>query len=167
MYGRMQAVEFGPLKLVAVRQQMVDAGWVRKSINRHVGRICRMFKWAAAHELVPADIHTALRTLSGLQKGRSEAVEGQPVNPVPDHMVDAVRPHVARQIRAMIELQRLTGMRPGEVLIMRSCDINTAGNVRVYTPESLKTEHHGRGREVYFGTPTSYSGGGEIKKLLN
>ena len=42
--------EFGPQKLIAVRQVMIDEGWVRKSINRNVGRVVRMFRWAVASE---------------------------------------------------------------------------------------------------------------------
>src|SRR5512135_941927 len=49
----------------------------------------------------------------------------------------------------MVELQRLTGMRPGEVCRMRACDLDTAGRVWVYTPERHKTEHHGRERPIY------------------
>lgn len=51
----------------------------------------------------------------------------------------------------MIQLQRLSGMRPGEVCMMRTCDLDTSGRVWVYTPETHKTEHHGRDRKIYFG----------------
>ena len=37
---------------------------------------------------------------------------------------------------------------------MRTCDIDTSGRVWVYTPESHKTEHHGRERRIYLG-PTA------------
>ena len=37
------------------------------------------------------------------------------IRPVVDADVEAVRPFVSRQVWAMIELQRLTGMRSGEV----------------------------------------------------
>jgi integrase len=42
-------------------------------------------------------------------------------------------------------------MRPGEVTIMRTCDLDTSGRVLAYTPESHKTEHHGRERRIYIG----------------
>jgi integrase len=51
----------------------------------------------------------------------------------------------------MVELQRLTGMRPGELCIMRTCDINTGGKVWTYKPSSHKTENRGRTRIVYIG----------------
>ena len=51
----------------------------------------------------------------------------------------------------MIELQRLTGMRPGEVVIMRTRDLDMGGDVWVYTPSRHKTEHHGKTREIFLG----------------
>jgi integrase len=51
----------------------------------------------------------------------------------------------------MIELQRLSGMRPGEVCSMRTIDVDASGRIWVYTPESHKTEHHGRKRQIYLG----------------
>lgn len=51
----------------------------------------------------------------------------------------------------MVQLQRLTGMRPGEVVIMRSRDIDTQGEVWSYKPASHKTEHRGHRRVVELG----------------
>jgi integrase len=96
-------------------------------------------------------VHQALKAVAGLRRGRSEARESKPVRPVPEAHVDAIRQHVARQVWAMIELQRLTGMRSGEVSSMRTRDLDTSGRVWVYTPESHKTEHHGRERPIYIG----------------
>jgi integrase len=151
LYGTTLARDFSPLRLKAVRQAMVDAGLARTTVNQRVGRIVRVFKWAASEELVPAQVYQALKTVSGLPKGRSPAREPERVRPVPDELVDATRPHVSRQVWAMIELQRLTGMRPGEVVIMRTCDVDRGGDVWVYTPARHKTEHRGRERKVPIG----------------
>ncbi len=51
----------------------------------------------------------------------------------------------------MVELQRLTGMRSGEVVIMRGCDLDTTGKRWLYRPASHKTEHHGHERIVELG----------------
>jgi integrase len=51
----------------------------------------------------------------------------------------------------MIELQRLTGMSPGEVCQMRTRDVDTTGKVWTYVPTSHKTEHHDRDRTLYLG----------------
>lgn len=149
--GRDRARDFGPLKLQAVRDEMVAAGWKRKSINAQVGRIRRMFRWAVSQELVPAATLTALQTVSGLREGRSEATESSPVTPVSDAAIEAVRPHVSRQVWAMVQLQRVTGMRPGEVTAMRGCDLAPGDHLWEYAPESHKTEHHGRERIIQLG----------------
>src|SRR5262249_28609738 len=59
--------------------------------------------------------------------------------------------HVSPQIAAMIRLQELSGMRPGEVVIMRGCDLDTNGRLWTYMPSSHKTEHHGHERIIYLG----------------
>ncbi len=151
LYGDTQADEFGPLALKACRLEMIEKGWVRKTINSHVDLIRQMFKWAAENELVSASVYEALGTVAGLRKGRTDAAEGEKVQPVPDTKVDAVRPFVSRQVWAMIELQRLTAMRPGEVVMMRTGDIDMSGPVWIYTPAEHKTEHHDIGREIYLG----------------
>jgi integrase len=42
-------------------------------------------------------------------------------------------------------------MRPGEVTIVRPCDIDRSGTVWEYRPESHKTEHHGHERVIHLG----------------
>jgi integrase len=71
--------------------------------------------------------------------------------PVADSVVDAIQPSVSRQVWTMIQLQRYSGMRPGEVCSMRTIDVNTACLPWIYTPESHKTEHHGRERTIPLG----------------
>ncbi len=162
LYGHTLASKFGPLALKSVRSSMIQAGLCRNEVNKRVGKLVRVFKWGAENELVPASIHHGLKSISGLRKGRSEARESEPVKPVPDAFVEAVRPYVARQVWAMIQLQRFTGMRPGEVCQMRSCDLNTSGTVWAYTPHSHKTEHHYRREHAFIylsaRVPKSWSG---------
>jgi integrase len=121
--------DFGPLSLKAVRQTSIDARLCRNEINKRTRRIVRMFKWGVGEELLPVPVHQALKAVEGLRKGRGDVRESKPVKPVPDAFVDALRPYVARQVWAMVELQRLTGMRPGEVCSMRTIDVNTHGRI--------------------------------------
>ena len=51
----------------------------------------------------------------------------------------------------MVRLQRLTGMRPEEVCMVRPVNLNREANVWLYRPASHKTEHHGRDRVVPIG----------------
>jgi integrase len=123
----------------------------RGVINQRVGRIVRMCKWAVSEELVPETVHRALATVRGLEKGRTEARKGKPVLPVPEAFVEAALPHVPPPVRAMIRLQRLAGMRPGEVCLMRPCDLDTGGGVWLYRPRRHKTEHRGKDRVIALG----------------
>ncbi len=148
LYASLPAGQFTPLKLKAVRGAMIDAGHSRKYINDNINRIKRMVRWGVENELIaPAVLH-GLQAIGGLRRGRSEARDTNPVRPIDDASVNAVRPHVSKQVWAMIELQRLTGMRSGEVVIMRACDIEMDGAIWIYRPASHKTEHHGHSRVV-------------------
>ena len=81
LYGRTPATEFSPLKFKAVRQTLIAAGHSRPYINKLMAIVPRVFKWAAAEELVPAAVYHSLRTVEGLKKGRTKAPEPEPVLP--------------------------------------------------------------------------------------
>jgi integrase len=151
LYGDTLARDFGPLQLKAVRQSMIDADNCRNVVNKRAGRVVRIFKWAASEGMIPPSVHHGLQAVPGLRRGRCEVRESEPVKPVPDAFIGAIQPHVSRQIWAMVQLQRLSGMRPGEVIIMRTIDVDTSGRIWSYTPESHKTEHHGRERRIHLG----------------
>jgi integrase len=127
LFGTLRVREFGPLKLKQVRDRLIESGHCRTNINRMVGRIKRAFKWGVENEYVPTEVHTALTAVPGLRTGRSTAVESEPVKPAPEAFVEAVEKYVSRQVWAMIQLQLLTGARPGEITAMRGCDLKTDG----------------------------------------
>lgn len=150
-YGDIPASTFGPLALQVVRQSMVDAGWSRGYINAQVGRLKRCFKWATSRELVPPSVFHGLQTVTGLLMGKSEARETEPIKPVPEEWVEATLLHVSRIVGGMIRLQLATGARPGEVVIMRGCDIDTSGKVWAYRPTHHKGLHRKHERVIYLG----------------
>ena len=151
LFGLSPAVQFGPRALKAVREWMIQAGRSRNVINKDIGRVRRAFRWAVENELLPVTVLQALQTVQGLRRGRSEARETEPVKPVPAAHVDAIRAHVNDRVWTMVNLQILTGMRPGEVIAMRTCDLNTSGAIWEYRPASHKTEHHGHDKVVLIG----------------
>lgn len=151
LYGTTRVVDFGPLSLKAVRQALVDEQHSRAWINRQINRIRRIFKWGVENEIVPAEILQALQAVAPLKKGRSCAREMPPVKPVPEEHVTAVLPFVSPQVSAMIRLQLLTGMRPGEVVLMRPIDIDQTDSVWFYRPTRHKTDYRDQVREVFLG----------------
>ena len=54
-------------------------------------------------------------------------------------------------IRAMVETQLRTGMRPGEVIQLRGVDLDMSGPVWEFRPRNHKTEHVGRDRVIFIG----------------
>ena len=151
LYGRTAASGFGPLALRVVRRRMIDKGLCRTNINKAVNRVKMVFRWAAGLELIQPTVYHGLQAVSGLRRGRSAARESDPVKPVPQSRIDAVKPHVSRQVWAMIRLQLLTAARGGEITAIRPCDVDATGKVWVYQPVEHKTAHHGHARTIYLG----------------
>ncbi|MDX2201032.1 MAG: site-specific integrase [Phycisphaerae bacterium] len=150
-YGMTRVADFGPTALKTVRQKMIEKKLSRRVVNFRVNRIRRVFKWGVENELVPPGVLHALQAVAPLRAGRSDAREIGPVRPVTEETVNAILPHVTPQVRAMIELQQLTGMRPNEVTAMRPMDIDRNQATWVYRPARHKTEHHGIERVIYLG----------------
>lgn len=151
LYGLTPASEFGPVALEAVRKRMIDADLCRKLVNRRTDRVKRVFKWAVSKGLVPVTTYQSLQTLAGLRAGRSEARESTPVRPVDPAHVAATLPFLNRHTRAMVELQRHTGARPGEVCRLTLGEVDRAGELWLYRPTQHKTAHHGKDRVIPFG----------------
>jgi integrase len=151
LYGVTVARDFGPLALRAVREEMVAAGLARTVVNARVNRIRRAFKWAASFELVPPSVYESLRTVAGLQLGRSEARKADAVRPAPEGDVRATLPFLPAPVRAMTELQLLTGMRAGEAMLMRAIDLTMTSAVWTYRPATHKNRHRGRERVIFLG----------------
>jgi integrase len=169
LYGHTLAKDFGPIALEAVRKAMVTGSHLtekekeerteegrpltlsRGVVNQRVGRIRRLFRWAVSKELVPAPVLTALSALKGLERGRSDARETEPVAPVPVAFVEATLPHLLPTVADMVMVQLLTGARPGEICDLRACDIDMTGKVWLYKPASHKTAYRGLPRVIPIG----------------
>jgi integrase len=151
LYGMLPAEQFSPKRLKEVQAAMVARGWCRSSVNHHVRRVKRLFKWATGEELVPASTYHGLQAVDGLRRYRTAAPEPEGVEPVPEKDYEATLPHLPAMVRAMVELQYLTGMRVGEVRRMRTSEVDRSGKVWRYTPKRHKTKHFGRPRMVALG----------------
>lgn len=106
---------------------------------------------AAAHENQPMEIRSRKRAIRGLARGRTTAPDDDPVRPVPEEVLEATMGRLRPLTATMVRLQLLTGMRPGEVCSIRGMDVVRTTPVWTYTPESHKTEHHGKLRVIAIG----------------
>lgn len=144
-FGRLPAAEITPgllrdWRAAVARETSVDRA------RRSTAVVLVMYRWAVSYELIPLDVYQRLKTIEPLRSQRRK-----PVGPAPMEAVSAVRNHVSDQVRTMIDLQLLTGMRPGEVCAIRPCDITMNNHVWIYQPETHKTAHHGHERIIYLG----------------
>lgn len=145
------ADEFGPLRLLEIRDGMVtqkleNGGlrYARRTINAHLNKIRRCFRWCASRELISAMIVTALDTVDGLGIGRSSAKELERVEEVSTAVVMATLPFVSPTVAAMICVQWLCGMRPQDVCRMTTGAINRTGDIWIYQPYKHKTTYLGK-----------------------
>lgn len=150
-FGALPAADFGPLKLFALQERLVAAGLARRTINKRVEIVKRVFRWAVSRELLPPAIHQALATVPGLRLGRCNAREPEPVRPVDDAVVEATLPYLPPVVADLVRFQRLTGCRPGEACRLRPRDVDRSGRLWVYVPPRHKTELHGKARLVVIG----------------
>ncbi|MFM9995541.1 MAG: site-specific integrase [Phycisphaerales bacterium] len=151
LYGDLEVVAFGPVQLKTVRDQLVREGLARTTVNRHVHQVRACFRWGVEEGMVPGGVYHALTAIRGLRRGRTDARETEPVRPVADAMVETTVPHLTPVVADMVRLQRLTGMRPGEVCVMTTGAIETTGRVWLYRPPVHKTAHLGHERVIPLG----------------
>jgi len=151
-FGLTFTKDFGPVALAQLRNAMVDElDWARKYVNKQINRVRGMFSWAASQEIVDASVAASLKTLAGLKKGRCKARETERVKPIGDEVVDATIVCLPDLLADMVRLQRLTSARPGEICSLAPADIDTSGEVWVYTPAEHKTEHFEKDRIIAIG----------------
>jgi integrase len=155
LFGALLVADFRPSHLDAFQGRMIQNGASRRYINDACSRVKTMFKWGVAKDLVPVATWQGLLAVRGLAKGRSKARETKPVLPVADEVVHATLPFLPPVVQDMVQFERLTGVRPGEVCTLRPCDVDrSGGDVWLYRPESHKCEHHDRGRVIAIGPKT-------------
>lgn len=62
-----------------------------------------MFKWGVAQEIVRSETYQALRAVDGLKRGRTNAPDNPPVEPVGESQINAVIKHAPEAVGAMVQ----------------------------------------------------------------
>jgi integrase len=161
LFGPTVAKDFSPASLKAVRELLVKGydhpkygpqrALCRTEVNKRIKHARRLFKWGTAEGLVPAAVLWSLQAVAPLKRGRTDARESKPILPVARVIVEQTLPILPPVVADMVLLQLQTGMRAGEVVIMRTCDLDMGGKVWLYRPAAHKTQHHGHDRVVPLG----------------
>ncbi|MBS0207156.1 MAG: site-specific integrase [Planctomycetes bacterium] len=132
---------FGPVRFEQFREWLVGRGLARTTINSHMGRVRRFFRWCQSKELIPKGHLEGLKSVIPLMPGRTLAREPEPVAPVAWAVVERTIPHLPPPIVNAIKVQYYCGMRPGEVLRMRSGEIDQRGDIWFWKPGRHKNSH--------------------------
>lgn len=151
VYGHLPVSAFGPKRYKTLRHTWVEQGLARSTLNGYAAVIKRMFKWAANEELIDSSLAHALHMVPGLKLGRSKAREPDPIQPVRFEDVAPLQPYLSKIVWSMILLQWWTGMRSGELVIIRPCDVDVSGKVWEYRPTTHKLAYRGKDRVVLMG----------------
>jgi len=148
--GVERADAFTPLKAKAFQQWLIEQKQSRGYINTTLGRIRRMFKWAVSEELIPVTVFQALATVPPLRKNRSGARETKPRKPVPQDHVNATIDKLPPQVRVMVRLQWLTGVRSQSLCRARADQFDTSTTPWRWMPRH-KGEHRDQTLVVFIG----------------
>lgn len=139
------ADDFTPRHLKEFRAKAVkEFDWSRKTANRRIAAIRRMFKWAVSESLISTYTHTALMAVEGLRKGRSIVIgnisivprETQRKKAVPLDVVEKTLPFLSKVVADMARLQMVSGMRSTELCLIRPCDIDMTDDIWIYRPKN-------------------------------
>lgn len=169
LYGPEPAAEFDSLKLEALQAAMAAGSWLsaeerekkakgnkpvgqsRTTVNRHVDRVRRLFKWACAKKLYPADSLVNLQAVPGLKQGRSKARETDQVAPVDRELVEQTLPLLPTVPADLLRVLPLSGARVGEVCRMKGAELDRSGAVWLFKPHQHKGRHRGEERIIAIG----------------
>lgn len=151
LYGSTLASDFGPLKLKAMQQHFIELGICRTQVNRRIDKIRRLFKWAVSEELIPSMVTHGLQAVTGLRYGRTTAREQPQIQPIGDHWIHATLPLLTPHVAAMVQVQRLTGMRPQDVVNMKLDELDRSTEVWMYERKEHRNRWRGHRRIVYLG----------------
>jgi integrase len=149
--GTLPAKNFGPKRFKELRELMIGAGWSRGYIRDQCGRVKRMIAWGVSEEILPPHARHALDAVSGLAEGEAGVRETDEVDAVPDAVVEATIKHVGQTVRDMTAIQRLTGMRPGELVQLAAEHIDRKNEIWLFRPPKHKTKKKGKKRFIAIG----------------
>jgi integrase len=148
LFGDRPAAEFGVSDMEALRDAMArrvstrtGRQWSRRTVNLSLSRVRLLFRWGARKKLVPASVPAEIALAEGVRRGSGQARETPRKKPVPLEHVEAVQAAVRAPVAALMSLQLLTGLRPGQACAMRPELVDRSGPLWRYDVPADKSEH--------------------------
>ena len=155
-YGNIPVDDFKPSSLKTIRSELIRAirdgkpRYCRGTINDYICRIVRIFGWGVGEELVKSDTWAVLKAIRPLPESYPGTFENPAREDVSDEVIGKTLPFMPPILRAMVKVQRLTGMRPGEVFNMRVGEIDRSADSELwlYRLHSHKTEKKTKRKKI-------------------
>lgn len=151
LYAHLPAGEFGPAAFRAVRERFVAEGHARSHVNQLSNKLRRAFKWGVEHGFCSASTWQALCAVQPLRAGRTAAHEAEPGRLPTVADVEATIAQLPPAVAALVRVQWLAGMRPGETCRLKGTGIDKSQAIWLYQTRDHKTAHHGKARRVWLG----------------
>ncbi len=99
------------------------------TIRKLIGIVKRAIKWGCRRRMIPGELWHEIDTVTGPNPGLARAaVVREPARP---EDIEKILPFLRPPVRAIVELQRITGARPSELYRMRPCEVQRSGRVNV------------------------------------
>lgn len=140
-----------PAHLHDFQQRGIVKGWARRTINDHCERIRRLVRWAIERELCEPGVLYRLQSVRALQKGRTKAREGEPVQLIPFADMELILQHLKPRYRILCRLHYLLGCRAEEVVELKAEEVDRTVTPWRIDPQSHKTQHMGQRRVIFVG----------------
>ena len=161
LYARLPIAQFSGIHLLALRETMLNKRCKTDEnkpalglfvINYRIRAIKAMIGWAVSRGLCPPNVKALCDPVENLKAGRCAARVPRKVEPVSEDAVTATKKHLNPTLCALIDLQLITGARPGELVALKRSDI-TVVDETLWEVELTqhKTAYRAKRRVVMFG----------------
>lgn len=148
LFGDLPASQLTPLKLRHFQDHLVQGKYARSHINKLQRRVIRIWGWAVSYDLLDPALLVGLQSVPALRMGLPGVTEAPEIDLVPLDLVKQTIEKIHEPVKSMIQVQLMTGCRPGEVRGMTWGDIDQSGEMWIYRPAKHKTAHWGKKRVI-------------------
>lgn len=167
--GELALASFRPSHLQSFQRWLAcepSGRWSRTTINKRVGFVRAMFRWAVAQEYAHESVWRSLQAVPDLRKGRPVPGAKRPpreprtIGPADPAAIAAVCARLPAMISAMVRVQLLTAMRPAALCALRPMHLHRTNEKDVFAyvvpDEAYKLGHvegdeGATGRRVFIG----------------
>lgn len=134
--------------------QLAQEELSRTYVNQCLSRVRRWVRWCCDWDLIPFSVTEDLRRVRPLARFRSKAKESRQTPPPSIDTIEKVMAQMRAPARDVLQLVKLTGARPSEILALTNGEVFLDDNPRI-EPLQHKTAHFGHRRVIPLTKPAA------------